>query len=268
MKFVSSIGPVGLEEISSLGGSQLLLVHNELRTATGESVTKRFSDSKSGRERTARAFKTWASRQEEPPPPQVKATKIVRPQPAASPEPVRPAAAPAARPAAPSPPSGPGLMRLPARAEIRTHKPSTNRGKIITLGIREEGVSMQELVRITGWVPQQVRSCLRQINDYSGHGIEERTQDHFFITGTPKHRKPMSWPAKGEVRDHRPGTKRAKVVEMLTRPEGATFEDIKAACGWNDIQAYEGIKLIHGYLRYGIKEVDGIIRAFKKGDQK
>jgi hypothetical protein len=271
MKFSSSVGPVGLEDIATLSESQLLLVHNELRAANGDSTTKRFSDSKSGRERTTRAFELWKSRQPQRATPitptmapaPLKAKPLVRPQ-----EPVRATPAPAARIVSAPAATEDGLIRLPARGDIRTHKPSTNRGKIITLGSREQGVTMAEMRQLTGWVPQQIRSCLRQINDYSGHGVEERTPDHFFITGAPRSRKEMSWPARGDIREHRKGTKRATVLEMLRRPEGASFEDVKAACGWNDIQAYEGIKLLHGYLGYGIEEKDGVIRAYTKEERK
>lgn len=271
MKFVSSVGPVGPEEIQNLGGAKLVTVFNELRSANGEPTTKRFSDNVTGRRRTLSAYETWAARQSK------KATPIPysnwsRPNdsPKADSGSRSSLAAVVRKPSVArvvSTPSENGLIMLPAADKIRPHKPSTNRGKIIALGCREQGVTMKEMQELTGWVPQQIRSCLRQINAYCGHGIEERAPDHFFISGTPRSRKEMYWPARDEVREYRKGTKRAKVIEMLRRPEGATFSAIKEACGWNDTQAYEGIKLVHGYVGYGIREKDGVIRAFTKAEE-
>lgn len=62
-------------------------------------------------------------------------------------------------------------------------------------------------------------------------------------------------PFLGEIKEHRPGTKRAKVIEMLT--PGATLEQVMAEIGWDRKTAYEGIRLVHFYLGYGIKTEDG-----------
>jgi hypothetical protein len=270
MKFISSCGPIGPEDIASLTGSQLLIVHNELRSANGDSVTKRFADSKSGRERTTRAYELWRSRQPQRATPISPTMSAVRAETKLPPATSRGLSSAASSRNKSSARVGDKteLMRLPARRDIRTHKPNTSRGKIIALGCRKEGITSAEIQRMTGWDLQQIRSCLRQINQHTGHGIEERSPEHFYISGEPRKRKSLSWAPKSEIREHKKGTKRAKAIQMLLRSEGASFEDIKAACSWNDVQAYEGIKLLHGYLGYGIEEKDGVIRAYTKEKQK
>ena len=71
------------------------------------------------------------------------------------------------------------------------------------------------------------------------------------------------------LKPHRPGTKRALVVELLTG-EGATFEGVQEAIAeafpggaWDTRTAYEGITLIHTLLGYWIEEDadTGVIRA-------
>lgn len=60
-------------------------------------------------------------------------------------------------------------------------------------------------------------------------------------------------PADAEVQPHREGTKRAKVLEMLGRPEGATLEEVRKANDWDVKTAYDGVRLIHTYLGYGLR---------------
>jgi hypothetical protein len=64
----------------------------------------------------------------------------------------------------------------------------------------------------------------------------------------------MSWPIKPEQKPHRANSKRAKVIELTGRPQGATFAEIQAATGWDDRNAYEGVKLLHSALGYGLAE--------------
>jgi len=85
-----------------------------------------------------------------------------------------------------------------------------------------------------------------------------------------KTRKPFNWPLKGEIKPHRGGCKRARVVELLDRKEGATFEEIAAdpVILWDVPTCKEGIKLIHSALGYGLEEkVEGdrgfVIRLVK-----
>jgi len=81
-------------------------------------------------------------------------------------------------------------------------------------------------------------------------------------------RKPFIWPVKDEIKPHRAGTKRAFVVETLTTT-GATFDEVAEHCGWDKPTCYEGIKLIHSALGYGLFEdtSTGIIRAFSDKEE-
>lgn len=68
------------------------------------------------------------------------------------------------------------------------------------------------------------------------------------------------FPAKDEIKGHREGTNRAKLVEMMSRPAtaergaGATFDELRAATGWDEKTCYEGTRLVHYYLGYGMKQ--------------
>jgi hypothetical protein len=236
MEFRSSIVNVrGEADLAALTLSQLVVVYNELNP---EKMVKKFADRKAAMTRCLKAYQDWVARQ---------------PKPAPSPEVVKGNG------------RTPGPIMLEVELPIKKHKPSTNRGRIILLGYREEGVSMKEMVELTRWTEQQCRTVLRQINLYSGHGIEEREHNRFWILGEPQNRKRFDWPPRGEVKKHRVGTKRAKALALLLRPEGATLEEVQETCGWDAANAYEGIKLLHGYLGYGVREDEqGRIRARPK----
>lgn len=62
------------------------------------------------------------------------------------------------------------------------------------------------------------------------------------------------FPKKDEIKTARPGSKRAKVVELLSRPEGATLAEIMAETGWSEKDAYEGTRLVHFYLGHGMTQ--------------
>lgn len=74
--------------------------------------------------------------------------------------------------------------------------------------------------------------------------------------GGVRRKKRMSYPPMGEVKNHRAGTKRARVIQMLSRKRGATFAEIQDEIGWDYATAYEGVKLLHTYLGYGLEEDD------------
>lgn len=74
-------------------------------------------------------------------------------------------------------------------------------------------------------------------------------------------RKAFNYPV-GAIREHKPGTKRAQVLEMLLK--GMTLEQVMKEIGWPYRTAFEGVKLIHKDLGYGLTEgEDGIIRAVR-----
>lgn len=70
---------------------------------------------------------------------------------------------------------------------------------------------------------------------------------------------------------HQPGTKRALVVALLTRPDGATFQEVQEGIAqafpggaWDDRTTSEGIRLIAVALGYRLEEdpQTAVIRAF------
>lgn len=66
------------------------------------------------------------------------------------------------------------------------------------------------------------------------------------------------------VKPPRENSKRAKVLEMLKRPNGATHEEVMKAIDWDRITAYEGIRLLNKHNGYGLREDDnGRIHAYE-----
>lgn len=59
-----------------------------------------------------------------------------------------------------------------------------------------------------------------------------------------------------EIKVARAGSKRAIIVELMKRPEGASMIEIHQATGWDLRTAYDGITLVHKQLGYGISEDD------------
>lgn len=51
---------------------------------------------------------------------------------------------------------------------------------------------------------------------------------------------------------HREGTHRAKLIQLLSRQNGATFSECQEACDWDKKTTYEGIRLLHSLLGYGL----------------
>lgn len=93
----------------------------------------------------------------------------------------------------------------------------------------------------------------------------------------PKARKPRGmrfvFPVGDEIKEVRPGTNRAKLVELFTTGKGVTFDEALAAT-WGakgDMDAevakktcYEAIRLLHYYVGYGMKQdADGRITIHK-----
>lgn len=92
-----------------------------------------------------------------------------------------------------------------------------------------------------------------------------------------KTRKPRGmrfvFPAGDEIKPVREGTFRAKLVELFSKAPGATFEEAMAAT-WGSKEGmdpevakktcYEGIRLLHYYVGYGMKQdADGRITVHK-----
>lgn len=71
----------------------------------------------------------------------------------------------------------------------------------------------------------------------------------------------FSFAPKRSIRDHMPNTKRARIIDLLRRPEGASFNEIQRATGWNRKDAYEGVRLVHYFVGYGLEtDAKGRIR--------
>lgn len=71
---------------------------------------------------------------------------------------------------------------------------------------------------------------------------------------------------KGTVKSPRAGSKRAKVLGLISQPTGALFSTIQAACHWNLKDAYEGIRLLNVFCGYGLwheTEGDGNYRIWE-----
>lgn len=93
----------------------------------------------------------------------------------------------------------------------------------------------------------------------------------------PKARKPRGmrfvFPVGDEIKEVRPGTYRAKLVELFSAKSGATFDEALAAT-WGSKEGmdeevakktcYEAIRLLHYYVGYGMKQdADGRITIHK-----
>jgi hypothetical protein len=73
------------------------------------------------------------------------------------------------------------------------------------------------------------------------------------------------FPVADEIKNVRPGTHRATLVDLLSRKEGASFEECQAATGWDKKTCYEGIRLLHSYVGYGMtQDAEGRIKLKTK----
>lgn len=74
----------------------------------------------------------------------------------------------------------------------------------------------------------------------------------------PKERKQRGFRFKfvkrDEIKKVKEGSKRAKLLDLLKREGGATFEECMAETGWNRKDCYEGIRLLHYYVGYGLNQ--------------
>lgn len=150
-----------------------------------------------------------------------------------------------------------GRISYQQKEAIGNHRPSTRRGTIIRLCTEGGGRTIAQLAEACdGWEEADVRVCLKHINSYLGHGVEEDDTGVIRISGTPRGRKPFNLPPAETQKQLRPGTKRKRTFDLLSRPGGATVEEVREATGWNHDQALEGIKLLNIYSGYGLREDD------------
>lgn len=78
----------------------------------------------------------------------------------------------------------------------------------------------------------------------------------------PRARKPFDFKPRKNIKEHRPDTKRATCIKLLTK--GATFDACRKATGWDHRTCYEGIRLLNTHLGYGLTEnANGVIKLTK-----
>lgn len=79
-----------------------------------------------------------------------------------------------------------------------------------------------------------------------------------------KRRKGFCYPVKEKIFPYRPGTKRAALIDILSRPGGATFEECAEKVHFDSARLLqEQIYLLHTYVGFGILEdVEGRISLF------
>ena len=54
------------------------------------------------------------------------------------------------------------------------------------------------------------------------------------------------------IKEVKEGSKRYALLQLLKQEGGATFEECMAETGWNRKDCYEGIRLLHYYVGYGL----------------
>lgn len=130
----------------------------------------------------------------------------------------------------------------------------------------------QEVVSVEAGVPTLRAVSSEEVKDFKEERAANLPQAFAAAYGqqepAKKERKRRGFrfvfPKKDEIKECRAGTKRAQVVELLSRPDGATLEEIMAETGWSQKDAYEGTRLVHFYLGYGMKQDEnGRVRLVK-----
>jgi hypothetical protein len=75
----------------------------------------------------------------------------------------------------------------------------------------------------------------------------------------------FNYPPGPVQRKYWPNTKRAHLIKLLSRPQGATIEECQLAIGWKYYTCCQNIYLLHIYLGYGLREdSNGQIHLFDK----
>jgi len=78
---------------------------------------------------------------------------------------------------------------------------------------------------------------------------------------TQKRKITFNFPPRPPMRKYRQKTKRAKLIALLNRPQGATFDEIQEDIGWTYRVAFDNVKLLNDYVGFGLSEgEDGRIR--------
>lgn len=112
---------------------------------------------------------------------------------------------------------------------------------------------------------EQVLKALRSHRSNGGQQVEAEEDDPPEQTGSgepaapvePKAEKApkkfsIKLPFRGQTKSPKAGSKRARLLERMLDGKGVTLEEAMAEFQWERKDAYEGIRLIHGALGYGI----------------
>lgn len=136
-----------------------------------------------------------------------------------------------------------------------------------------EGMKLAELVDIYNGVAEKAvksfRSKKQAIQALLGLSNEAPSAEDTNV----RVRKPFMRDADTSVETPkvaRAGSKRALIVEMMQRPEGATFEEMRnrEEVQWNEQTAREGITLVHKQLGWGLHtDAEGRIRVWHPGTE-
>ena len=85
---------------------------------------------------------------------------------------------------------------------------------------------------------------------------------------TEKKVKPFTWKNDKEVQLPHDKSKRKIAYDLIARPEGASYEELSEATGWNDANVREGVRLLHKSNGVDLKMgLDGRIHLLTEDDE-
>lgn len=95
----------------------------------------------------------------------------------------------------------------------------------------------------------------------AGEEVQEPVVEEAVPVPSPKPKREVKkrgmrfvFPAEDEQKAIKPNSARGRALAVLQREGGATFAQVQEATGWNEKRAYEGIRLIHYYSGYGLRQ--------------
>ena len=101
-------------------------------------------------------------------------------------------------------------------------------------------------------VTAELEQCLAELEAEMAAGAVETTE----APAEKKARKTRGFRFKfckrDTIKEVKQGSKRFALMQLLKQEGGATFEECMAETGWNRKDCYEGIRLLHYYVGYGL----------------
>lgn len=82
-------------------------------------------------------------------------------------------------------------------------------------------------------------------NESSPGSNQPNPESSEMTEATKKAPKPFVWTNDKEVKLPHDKSKRKTAYDLIAREEGATYEELSAATGWNDTNVREGVRLLH-----------------------